>query len=97
MCTDRHKNKTYHRSEKNLLYLPQIIYSVYNGRFIRVRTKPKTVKCPYIPQKTVFFVSKPIVFVKSIRKTYKNFNFALNFKYFNILPAELKLLIQLKN
>jgi hypothetical protein len=44
-----------------------------------VLEKSKTAKCLYIPQKTccpyqffVFFFSKTIVFVKSIRKTYEN-------------------------
>jgi hypothetical protein len=44
------------------------------------RTKPKTAKCPYIPQKSgcpyqlsIFFFSKTLIFVKCIRKTYENY------------------------
>jgi hypothetical protein len=48
---------------------------------------------------SVFFVSKTIIFVKSIRKTYENYNKLqeLHEKYFKTLPAAQILLIQMKN
>jgi hypothetical protein len=71
-----------------------------------VRTKPETAKCPHIPQKTccpyqlsLFFVSKTIIFVKSIRKLKKIIKYLkkLHETYFKILLSALILLIQKKN